>query len=60
VYRAGFDAVRNARRDSKARLTAELISGGVSGPELRARAEGHEKEIETAFVADENKTDLSK
>jgi hypothetical protein len=45
--------------EGAAEFAAELISGGVSGPELRARAEGHEKEIETAFVADEDKTDLS-
>lgn len=45
--------------EGAAEFTAELISGGVSGPELRARAEGHEKEIETAFVADADKTDLS-
>jgi len=46
--------------EGAAEFTAELVSGGVSGPELRARAEGHEKEIETAFVADKDKTDLSK
>lgn len=45
--------------EGAAEFTAELISGGVSGPELRTRAEGHEKEIETAFVADADKTDLS-
>jgi Predicted Zn-dependent protease (DUF2268) len=45
--------------EGAAEFTAELISGGVSGPQLRARTEGHEKEIETAFVADEDKTDLS-
>jgi Predicted Zn-dependent protease (DUF2268) len=46
--------------EGAAEFVGELISGGVSGPELRARFEGHEKEIETAFVPDENKTDLSK
>lgn len=46
--------------EGAAEFIAELISGGVSGPELSARAQGHEKEIETAFVADEDKTDLSK
>lgn len=46
--------------EGAAEFMAELISGGVSGPELRARARGHEEEIETAFVADEDKTDLSK
>jgi len=46
--------------EGAAEFTAELISGGVSGPRLRERAEGHEKEIETAFVSDEDKIDLSK
>ncbi|MGC1267474.1 MAG: DUF2268 domain-containing putative Zn-dependent protease, partial [Candidatus Acidiferrum sp.] len=46
--------------EGAAEFTGELISGGVSGPELKARAQGHEQEIETAFVSDEDKTDLSK
>jgi len=46
--------------EGAAEFTAELVSGGVSGPQLRTRAKGHEKEIETAFVADEDNTDLSK
>ena len=46
--------------EGAAEFTAELVSGGVSGPRLRAQAKGHEKEIETAFVADEDKVDLSK
>ncbi|HLJ87906.1 MAG TPA: DUF2268 domain-containing putative Zn-dependent protease [Candidatus Angelobacter sp.] len=45
--------------EGAAEFTAELISGGVSGPGLKARAKSHEKEIESAFVADEGKTDLS-
>jgi hypothetical protein len=36
--------------EGSAEFVAELISGGVAGPELRARAAGHEKEIETAFA----------
>jgi hypothetical protein len=46
--------------EGAAEFVGELISGGVSSPELTARAEGHEKEIETAFVADQDKTDVSK
>jgi len=46
--------------EGAAEFTAELIAGGVSGPELRVQAEGHQKEIETAFIADEDKIDLSK
>jgi hypothetical protein len=43
-----------------AEFTAELISGEVGYSQLRAQTKGHEKEIETSFVADEDKTDLSK
>jgi hypothetical protein len=48
--------------EGAAEFTAELISGDpgeVAGSEFKERTEGHEKEIETAFVSDENKTDLS-
>jgi Predicted Zn-dependent protease (DUF2268) len=43
-----------------AELTAELISGDVGYSEQAASTRGHEKEIETAFAADEDSTDLSK
>jgi hypothetical protein len=46
-----------------AELGAELISGEpaeVASASLRAATQGHEKEIESAFVADEDQTDLSK
>jgi len=42
-----------------AELTAELISGDVAYSQLRASSLGREREIEAAFVADEDKTDLS-
>jgi Predicted Zn-dependent protease (DUF2268) len=42
-----------------AELTAELIAGKVSYSQLAAATRGREKEIETAFVADMDKTDLS-
>ncbi len=45
--------------EGAAEFTAELISGGVSNFQLGAQAKGREKEIEMAFVADEDKTDLS-
>jgi hypothetical protein len=45
--------------EGAAEFTAELISGGVSNSELGASTKGREKEMETAFVADEDKTDLS-
>jgi hypothetical protein len=41
-------------------FTAELISGDVGNYQLKAATKGHEAAIETAFVADEDKTDLSK
>jgi hypothetical protein len=40
-------------------LTAELISGGVGYSQLKLSTKGREKQIETAFVRDEDKTDLS-
>jgi uncharacterized protein YjaZ len=46
--------------EGAAEFTAELISGEVSSYQFIARPKGDEKEIETAFVTDEDKTDLSK
>jgi uncharacterized protein YjaZ len=49
--------------EGAAELGAELISGQpaeVANPGLRASTQGHEKDIESAFVADEGQTDLSK
>jgi hypothetical protein len=46
--------------EGAAEFTAELTSGSVSSTGLKAIAKGHEKSIETAFTADEDKTDLSK
>jgi uncharacterized protein YjaZ len=46
--------------EGAAEFTAELISGAVAYSYFRAATQGREKEIETAFVADEDKTDLSK
>jgi hypothetical protein len=42
-----------------AEFTAELISGGVAYSQLEAQAKGREREIEIAFVGDEDKSDLS-
>jgi hypothetical protein len=42
-----------------AEFTGELISGEVAYAYFRAATKGREKEIETAFVSDEDKTDLS-
>ena len=43
-----------------AEFTAEMISGSVAYSEFTSTTKGHEKEIESAFVADEDKTDLSR
>ena len=42
-----------------AEFVGEMISGGIAYPEFKTREQGREKEIETEFVADEDKTDLS-
>jgi hypothetical protein len=43
-----------------AEFVGELISGEVAYSGLQASTQGHEKQIESAFVADEDQTDLSK
>lgn len=45
--------------EGAAEFIAELISGEVSYLYLRESTAGREKEIETVFVADEDKTDIS-
>lgn len=45
--------------EGAAELTAELIAGKVAYSHLAARTVGLEKEIEIAFVADQDKSDLS-
>jgi hypothetical protein len=42
-----------------AELVAELISGGVSNTPLKAWTKGHEREIDQAFLADQDGKDLS-
>jgi hypothetical protein len=46
--------------EGAAEFTAELTSGSVSSTDLKAITKNHEKAIETAFVADEDETDLSR
>lgn len=46
--------------EGAADFIGELISGDVGNPNLKISTKGRETEIETDFVADENKTDLSK
>jgi hypothetical protein len=46
--------------EGAAEFVTEQIAGGVSDPGVWAEAKGRETEIETAFVQDEDRTDLSK
>ncbi|MGC2531150.1 MAG: DUF2268 domain-containing putative Zn-dependent protease [Candidatus Acidiferrum sp.] len=46
--------------EGAAEFVAEITSGEVSNVELIEATKGREKEIETAFVPDEDKTDISK
>lgn len=45
--------------EGTAEFMGEMISGGVANPGVWTEAKGHEREIETAFASDEDKTDLS-
>jgi hypothetical protein len=45
--------------EGAAEFTAELISGEIGNSNLKISTKGHEKAIESAFVPDEDKTDLS-
>lgn len=45
--------------EGAAELAAELIAGSVSNVALAAMTKGREREIETAFLADVDKTDIS-
>ncbi len=46
--------------EGAAEFTAKLISGAIANQDLYALVKGRRTAIETAFVADENSTDLSK
>jgi hypothetical protein len=45
--------------EGAAEFVGEMTSGGIAYPAFKSREAGREKEIETAFVRDEDKTDLS-
>lgn len=45
--------------EGAAEFMAKLVAGGVANPGSGAGTKGRDREIETRFVADENKTDLS-
>src|SRR5580658_3457561 len=46
--------------EGAAEFTGEMIPGEASNSQLRSSTKGREMEIETAFVPDEDKTDISK
>jgi hypothetical protein len=52
--------LEEALMEGGAEFTAELISGAPAYSEQNADTRGHEKEIETAFAADEDSTDPSR
>lgn len=45
--------------EGAADFIGELISGGLSNKQLPVMTKGHEREIETSFVGDEDKRDLT-
>jgi hypothetical protein len=45
--------------EGSAEFVAELTSGDVGYSQFKTSTKGHEREIETAFASDEDKTDLS-
>jgi hypothetical protein len=51
--------LRDSLREGVAELVAELTSGQISNGHLLKWTRGHEKEIETAFLADADKKDIS-
>ena len=52
--------LESALLEGGAEFIAEITSGGVAGAKAIAWTKGREMEIETVFVPDEDKTDLSK
>jgi hypothetical protein len=55
----GVTLLRMSIIEGAAEFTAELISGDVGYYQHKFWTKGHEAQIEAAFVADEDKTDLS-
>lgn len=51
--------LERALEEGVAEFVGELISAGLGSPAIHAAARGREREIETRFVADQSKTDLS-
>jgi uncharacterized protein YjaZ len=54
-----FTVLQRSLLEGVAELVAELTSGKTSYSHFGPLTQGREKEIETAFVADQDKTDLS-
>lgn len=51
--------LQRAIAEGVAEFVGELISGGIANVAVHASAEGRERELETRFLADAGKTDLS-
>ena len=56
---AHWTVLEGALVEGAADFIGELISGGLGNPQLARDAQGRELEIETRFLADKDKTDLT-
>lgn len=56
---AHWTVLEGALVEGAADFVGELISGGLGNPQLARDARGREREIETRFLADKDKTDLT-
>jgi hypothetical protein len=56
---AHWTVLEGALVEGSADFVGELISGGLGNPQLARDTRGREMEIETRFLADKNKTDLT-
>lgn len=56
----GATVLKMSLMEGVGEFTAELVSGGIGNPRLKTLTRGREAEIEAAFAADEDGTDLSK
>lgn len=54
-----YTVLQGSLLEGSAEFVTELITGSVAYVGLPAMAKGREKELETAFLADQDKTDLS-
>ena len=55
----GVTLLKKSLMEGTAEFVAELISGDIANSELRSWTLGKERDIDVAFVRDQDKTDLS-